>query len=73
MFVASIQKEDDKQARHNISVYVDTLHEAEICITAFISRVCDSRHIVIVHEHDLIYYVYDDGMLIGLLAIRMIN
>jgi len=71
MFTASILKEDDKEVRHNITVYTDTLHEAEICIIAFIGKVYDSRHIVIIHEHDLIYNVFNDGEYIGRLSIKL--
>jgi len=71
MFNAKVKSVDDKHTRVSITVYTDTLHEAECYLRALIGTWYDSRHIELVHEHDLIYNVFDNDVLIGELHLRL--
>ncbi|GAI95799.1 unnamed protein product [marine sediment metagenome] len=71
MFNIKVKHADEKQARINMLIYVDTLHEAEILTLKYLQRLYDSRYIKIAHEHDLIYNIYIGSTLIGTVAITL--
>lgn len=69
MFNAKIKLIDDKQVRFRITVYVDTLYEAEICVTRLLSKNYIQKDIVLVYQYDLLYFMYEDDIKIGTVEI----
>jgi len=71
MFNAQVKQHDDKQVRHDLIVYADTLHNAEIQICQFLDRMYDSKLFWLQYEHDLLYTIYNGTSEIGTVEILL--
>lgn len=71
MFNAKVKSLDKKYTKVTVMVFTETLYEAECYLRALFSTWYDSRHIKLIHEHDLIYKVFDNDVLICELHIRI--
>lgn len=69
MFNAQVKLIDDKQVRYSVTVYTDTLYEAEIYLTCLLSKQYDSRLIWLQYEEDTMYSIYDFTRKIGSIEI----
>lgn len=59
MFIAKVKLVDEKVERYRIRTYCDTLYEAEIYLYQALGMRFNSKEIIMIYEHDLIYSVYD--------------
>jgi hypothetical protein len=73
MFAATVTKQGDIQTRHTISVYTDTLFEAELYVQAFFVEAYGTPNVSLKYIDGLEYALYIDGEAEAYLQIRMIE
>jgi hypothetical protein len=71
MYNAQITSVDNELVGNRITVYTDTLYEAEIYIKQYIGNLLDSRHITLQYMYDTMYYIFNHGVFIGKIEIEL--
>lgn len=73
MFTATVTKQDDIQTTHTISVYTDTLFEAELYVQAFFAEAYGTLDIALRYVESLEYALYVNGEPEAYIQIKMIE
>lgn len=71
MFVASIKRVDDRQARMIFRISADTLSIAESYLVKVLAAQYSTTNVVLIYVDDLVYHVYTDGVFGGVVWIKL--